>query len=315
MSAIVMTDRIRLLRAAVFAALCVAMASTAHVTMAGAGVSPPVLLGAFGAVLGLTWLLAGKQRGIGVISLWMVAAQSALHLLFQQAGTVGRGGAGLGRLATTDWAALLLCNPDRAGGGLSPVELARMAGIDPDVPPATGSLRPMAGMHHGAAGSLDGAALDMGLPGATGMPGMTGMSGMSSGMPGTSGMPSGMPHQMSAAMSGQMSGQMSGGMSGGMSHGMSTGMALAHVLAALACALLLWRGDAALVRVFELLTALGAMVAGALLLPLLTLFARPLGYRPPAAPRPADRPARLPRSVLLTHAVVRRGPPAFALAC
>ncbi|MFH9348913.1 hypothetical protein [Kitasatospora sp. NPDC017646] len=300
MSAIVMTDRIRLLRAAVFAALCVAMAATAHVAMAGAGVSPQVLLGAFGAVLGLTWLLAGKRRGIGVISIWMVVAQSALHLLFQQAGTVGRGGAGLGRLATTDWAALLLCNPDRAVGGLSPVELARMAGIDPDVPPAIGSLRPIAGMHHGAAGSFDGTAMDMGLSGATGMPGMTGM-------PGTPGTSSGMTHQMAAEMSGQMS--------GGMTHGMSTGMAIAHVLAALACALLLWRGDAALVRVFELLAALGAVVAGALLLPLLALFARPLGYRPPPAPRPADRPARLLRSVLLTHAVVRRGPPAFALAC
>ncbi|MGW2371287.1 hypothetical protein [Kitasatospora sp. NPDC001683] len=293
MSAIVMTDRIRLLRAAVFAALCVAMAATAHVAMAGAGVSPPVLLGAFGAVLGLTWLLAGKRRGLGVISVWMVAAQSALHLLFEQAGTVGRGGAGLGRLATTDWTSLLLCNPHRAGSGLSPAELARMAGIDPDVPPAVGSLRPMAGMHHGAAGLVNGAALDMGLPGAKAMPGMPGM-------PGTS---SGMTHQMS------------GGMSGGMSHGMSPGMALAHVLAALACALLLWRGDAALVRVFELLTALGSVVAGVLLLPLLTLFARPLGYRQPAAPRPADRPARLAGAVLLTHAVVRRGPPAFALAC
>lgn len=305
-----MTDRIRLLRAVVFAALCVAMAGTAHVAMAGAGVSPPVLLGAFGAVLGLTWLLAGKRRGIGVISGWMVVAQSALHLLFEQAGMLGRGGGGLGRLATTDWAGLLLCNPDRAPGGLSPVELARMAGIDPDAPPATGGLRPMAAVHHGTAGTAaaaDGTALD---PGSTGM--MAGMPGMSHAT----------AHHTSDSLSGGMAGGISGGTSGGMSgdmahgmsHGMSPGMALAHVLAALACALLLWRGDAALVRVFELLAALGTVVAGALLLPLLTLFARPFGYRPPAAPRPVDRPARPPRSVLLTHAVVRRGPPAFALA-
>ncbi|MET8623995.1 hypothetical protein ABZW30_09635 [Kitasatospora sp. NPDC004669] len=300
MGAIVMTDRIRLLRAAVFAALCVAMAATAHVAMAGAGVSPPVLFGAFGSILGLTWLLAGKRRGLGVISAWMVAAQSALHLLFEQAGSLGRSGGGLGRLATTDWAALLLCNPDRAAGALSPVELARMAGIDPDVPPTAGSLRPMAGMHHGvAAGSTDGMAMDMGLSGMTGMPGMA--PGMRHPMP--SGMPDGMSHGMS------------GGMAHAMSHGMSPGMAVAHILAALACALLLWRGDVALVRLFELLGVLGSVVAGALLLPLLALFARPFGYRPPTPPRPADRPARLPRSVLLTHAVVRRGPPAFALAC
>ncbi|MEV7771057.1 hypothetical protein [Kitasatospora sp. NPDC086791] len=303
MSAIVMTDRIRLLRATVFAALCVAMAAAAHVAMAGSGVSSAVLVGAFGAVLGLTWLLAGQRRGLGVISLWMVVAQTVLHQLFEQAGALGRGGGGLGRFATTDWTALLLCNPGHAPGGLSPVELARMAGIDPDVPPATDGLRPMAGMHHGAVGagaSADGAAtgMDLGLPGMAGMPGMS--------RPVSGGMPDG--------TTGGMTHDMAGGMTHGMSHGMSPGMAVAHVLAALACALLLWRGDAALVRLFELLSALGAVLAGALLLPLLTLFARPFGYRAPTPPRPADDRARPPRAVLLTHAVVRRGPPAFALA-
>ncbi|MFE6050636.1 hypothetical protein ACFQ6N_07775 [Kitasatospora sp. NPDC056446] len=303
MSAIVMTDRIRLLRAVVFAALCVAMAATAHVAMAGSGVSPTVLVGAFAAILGLTWLLAGKRRGLGVISIWMVAAQTALHQLFEQAGALGRGGGGLGRLATTDWAGLLLCNPDRATGGLSPTELARMAGIDPDLPPATGGLHPAGAMHHGtmdaarASGALaDGTATDLGMPG---------MPGMSVGAPDatTGGVTHGMTHGMSH------------GMSDGMSHAMSPGMAAAHILAALACALLLWRGDAALVRLFDLLGTLGSVVAGALLLPLLALFARPLGFRAPAPPRPADDRAAPPRSVLLTHAVVRRGPPAFALAC
>ncbi|MFF4382819.1 hypothetical protein [Kitasatospora sp. NPDC001547] len=310
MSAIVMTDRIRLLRAVVFAALCVATAAAAHVAMAGSGVSPTVLVGAFGAVLGLTWLLAGKQRGLGVISLWMVVAQTASHQLFEQAGPLSRGGGGLGRITSTDWAALLLCNPDRAPGGLSPVELARMAGIDPDVPPAGGSLRPTAGTHHATSGAT---ALDPGLPGTTGATGTTGMTGMSTG-----------PHMMpdgtfhGAGSYGGAQDLVSGpahDMAHGMPHGMSSGMTAAHVLAALACALLLWRGDAALVRLFELLGALGSVVAGALLVPLLALFARPFGYRAPAPPRPADDRARPPRSVLLTHALVRRGPPAFALAC
>ncbi|MFD7584893.1 hypothetical protein ACFV84_05610 [Kitasatospora sp. NPDC059811] len=325
MSAIVMTDRIRLLRAVVFAALCVALAAAAHVAMAGAGVSPPVLIGAFGAVLGLTWLLAGKRRGLGAISAWMVAAQSALHLLFEQAAALGRGGGGLGRLATTDWAALLLCNPERIPGGLSPAELARMAGLDPDVPPAANGLHTMAGMHHGTAAgvvsapvsvstsasvsgsasasasasvsaSADGTALDAaGMAGMPGMPGTSGLSGASA----AHGMPSGTAH----------------GMAHDMAHGMSFGMIAAHALAALACALLLWRGDAALVRLFDLLGALGTVVAGVLVLPLLALFARPFGYRPPAAPRPTGGRTRPSRSVLLTHAVVRRGPPALALAC
>ncbi|MGW1173207.1 hypothetical protein ACWD4P_05720 [Kitasatospora sp. NPDC002543] len=305
MSAIVMTDRIRLLRAAVFAALCVAMAATAHVAMAGSGVSPTVLTGGFGAVLGLTWLLAGKQRGLGVISLWMIVAQTALHQLFEQAGALSRGSGGLGRLATTDWATLLLCNPDRATGGLSPVELARMAGIDPDVPPSAGSLRPIAGTHHGGAGTT---AVDAGLPGMTGMP------------DGPHVMPDGtfhgaLPGAGSYGPAQDATSAPAHDMAHGMSHGMSLGMTAAHVLAALACALLLWRGDAALVRLFELLGALGAVVAGALPLPLLALFARPFGYRAPTPPRPAADRARPTRSVLLTHAVVRRGPPAFALAC
>ncbi|MFD8756755.1 hypothetical protein ACFV0O_38130 [Kitasatospora sp. NPDC059577] len=302
MSAIVMTDRIRLLRAVVFAALCVAMAATAHVAMAGSGVSPTVLAGAFGAVLGLTWLLAGTRRGLGVISVWMVAAQTALHQLFEQAGAFGRGGGGLGRLTTTDWTSLLLCNPDHAPGGLSPVELARMAGLDPATPPATGGLRPMAGMHHGTAGagaSADGAAVDTGLSGMAGMPGMSHP----------------MPDGTTVGTAHDMAGGVAGDLSHGMSHGMAPGMAVAHVLAALACALLLWRGDAALVRLFELLSALGTVLAGVLLFPLLALFVRPLGHRAPTPPRPADDRARPPRSVLLTHAVVRRGPPAFDLAC
>lgn len=292
MSAIVMTDRVRLLRAVVFAALCVALAAAAHVAMSGAGVSPAVLAGAFGAVLGLTWLLAGRRRGLAVIGVWMVAAQGALHLLFEQAGAAARGGgAGLGRLATADWAALLLCNPDRAPGGLSAAELARMAGLDPGVPPPAGRLHVMAGMHHGAAAHAASGGGGMAHDAAAGR-----VSGAADGM--TDGVSQGMAH--------------------GMAHGMSPGMLAAHVLAALACALLLWRGEAALVRLFDLLGALGGVVAGALLrplLPLLALVGRPLGYRRPAAPRPVDRAARPPRSVLLTHAVVRRGPPALAFAC
>ncbi|MFE4512841.1 hypothetical protein ACFRMQ_01410 [Kitasatospora sp. NPDC056783] len=305
MSAIVMTDRIRLLRAVVFAALCVAMAATAHVAMAGSGVSPAVLTGALGAVLGLTWLLAGKRRGLGVISLWMVVAQIALHQLFEQAGAISRGDSGFGRFATTDWAALLLCNPDRVPGGLSPAELARMAGIDPDVPPSAGSLRPTAGTHHAVSGTT---ALGPDLPGPAGMPA------------GPHLMPDGTLHgggsyELAQDLVGGPAHAPARAMAHGMSHGLSPGMTAAHVLAALACALLLWRGDAALVRLFELLGALGSVVAGALLLPLVALFARPFGHRAPASPRPTDDRARPCRSVLLTHAVVRRGPPALALAC
>ncbi|MEK2490813.1 hypothetical protein WN990_14755 [Kitasatospora purpeofusca] len=287
MSVIVMTDRIRSLRAVVFAALCVALAATAHVSMSGSGVSAPVLVGAFGLVLGLTWLLAGRRRGLTVISLWMVAAQTALHLTFEQAGSMVAGG-GASRTPPTDWASLLLCNPDSTPVGVTPDDLAVMAGLDPDVPPAGVEAATAAHHAHGAASAS-------GLPSGSGT-GLTGqnVTGQGVGGQGAGGHAMG-GHDMAA-------------------HGMSTGMIAAHVLAALACALLLWRGEAALVRLFDLLGALGAVLAGALLAPLLALFGRPAGYRPPGAPRPVGPRTRLPRLVLLSHALVRRGPPLVAYA-
>ncbi|MFF7589235.1 hypothetical protein ACFZCK_17270 [Kitasatospora purpeofusca] len=282
MSVIVMTDRIRSLRAVVFAALCVALAATAHVSMSGSGVSAPVLAGAFGLTLGLTWLLAGRRRGLTVISLWMVAAQTALHLTFEQAGSLFAGG-GASLTPPTDWASLLLCNPDSTPTGLTPDDLAVMAGLDPDVPPAGAQAATAAHHAHGAAVAPD-------LTAGSGA-GLTGqhVTGQGAGGHGAVG------HDMAA-------------------HGMSTGMIAAHVLAALACALLLWRGETALVRLFDLLGALGTVLAGALLAPLLALCGRPAGYRPPGAPRPAGSRTRLPRLVLLSHALVRRGPPRAAFA-
>ncbi|MER6361872.1 hypothetical protein [Kitasatospora sp. NPDC001527] len=295
MSVIVMTDRIRSLRAVVFAALCVALAATAHVAMAGSGVSAPVLAGAFGLTLGVTWLLAGQRRGLTVISCWMVAAQTALHLTFEQAGSLF--GGGLTSTPRTDWASLLLCNPEATPPGLSSDDLALMAGLDPDVPPSgMAATLPVHAHAHGAAAATPDLSSAAGAP----VPGSGSTAASASGMAG---------HGMNG-----MSG--TGGMGGHdmAAHGMSTGMIAAHVLAALACALLLWRGETALVRLFELLGALGAVLAGALLTPLLVLFGRPAGYRPPDGPRPVGHRARLPRSVLLSHALARRGPPPAAFA-
>ncbi|MDY0816726.1 hypothetical protein [Kitasatospora purpeofusca] len=302
MSVIVMTDRIRSLRAVVFAALCVALAATAHVSMSGSGVSAPVLAGAFGLTLGLTWLLAGRRRGLTVISLWMVAAQTALHLTFEQAGSL-LGGGGTSGTPPTDWASLLLCNPDATPTGVTPDDLAVMAGLDPNVPPAGAQAAAAAHHAHGVA-----AAPDLPSGSVTGLTGqnLTGQSMTGQDLAGQN-------------MTGQsMAGQGAGGHGMGghdmAAHGMSTGMIAAHVLAALACALLLQRGETALVRLFDLLGALGAVLAGALLEPLLALFGRPAGYLPPGAPRPVGSRTRPPRLVLLSHALVRRGPPRVAFA-
>ncbi|MDH6143554.1 hypothetical protein P3T35_005589 [Kitasatospora sp. GP30] len=262
----VTTPQLRVLRVVVFAALCVALAATAHVSMSAAGLPVPVLVGAFAGTAGGTWLLAGRRRGLAMVSGWMVAVQAALHVLFEATASVGTGPVQAVRTAP-GWAQLLLCTPRGVNpAGMSPDELARTAGLDPDALSATGSgsLAPMSDMA-----------------------GMTSMNGMT-GMPGT-----GAVHGMAGMGSAPLV------------DGLSAGMLAAHLLAALACALLLWRGEAAIAGLFEVLRTLAAVF-----LPVLALLAlTPRGWEPPAPARPRSRHTRLPRLAVLSHALVRRGPP------
>ncbi|WP_280697670.1 hypothetical protein [Kitasatospora sp. GP82] len=273
------TWQLRTIRAVVFATLCVAMSATAHLSMSETGLSGYVLLAAFAGTAGVTWLLAGQRRGLAVISLWMTAAQAALHLMFERSSPMAMAGAagaapGQGHGAL-DWARLLLCAPDGLPnglpGGMQPTDLARTAGLDPDALSAAGL--PPYGPE--SAGQLYG--------------GAAGMSDVSM-----------MSHSMSQSMSQSMAEPVS------MAHGLSTGMFLAHLLAALACALLLWRGEAAVVGLFELVRTLAAV-----LVPLFLLFV-PRSPEPSVPGLPTLRRTGQPRSAVLTHAVVRRGPPAAA---
>lgn len=241
---IVTTRQLRMLRAAVFATLCVAMAATAHLSMSEAELPVPVLAAAFAGVLSGTWLLAGRRRGLAAVSGWMVAAQAALHVLFDTTASATHAAR-----ATRDWAVLLLCTPDGLPAGTNPADLARAAGLDPDALSMPGSMPDM--------------------------PGMAGMTGMAD----TAG-------------------------TAGAVYTLSAGMLAGHLLAALACALLLWRGEAALTGISGLLHALANA-----LLPLLLLLV-PHRYEPLGPALSMLRRARPPRPALLTHAVVRRGPPA-----
>ncbi|WP_280694799.1 hypothetical protein [Kitasatospora sp. GAS204B] len=259
------TWQIRMLRAVVFAILCVALAAAAHVSMSDAALPGPVLAGTFAGTAGSTWLLAGHRRGLAVISGWMVAVQGALHVLFEATASVGAGpvrvvGGG------PDWVNLLLCTPGGVNpAGMSPGALARMAGLDPGMLPVTGSnaMAPMAGMANMS-----------GMPAAGSVHGMVGMG--------------------STPLVG----------------GLSAGMVIAHLLAALACALLLWRGEAAITGLFEALRALAEVFLP--VLALLALTAR--GCEPSALMRPRPCHLRIPRLAVLSYAVVRRGPPRAAMA-
>ncbi|MFI6682114.1 hypothetical protein [Streptomyces sp. NPDC050485] len=75
---------LRTLRAAMFAALCVALAAVGHSSMSGHDIPLPVLLAAFAATGALAWCAAGRQRGVAAIAGGQVAAQGALHFLFAQ---------------------------------------------------------------------------------------------------------------------------------------------------------------------------------------------------------------------------------------
>jgi hypothetical protein len=70
------------LRAAVFAAVCVALAETAHRLMSHGQVPFLATLAAFAAVFAVARMAAGRERGFASISAVMLVVQAALHLWF-----------------------------------------------------------------------------------------------------------------------------------------------------------------------------------------------------------------------------------------
>ncbi|MCP2309203.1 hypothetical protein [Kitasatospora paracochleata] len=150
-------------RAAVFAAVCVLLASLGHVLMSGTPLPwwPPAA--AFAGTAGVAWLLADRERGPVLVTGLTVGVQAVLHTLFSlgQATAADRPTGG----TAAQWAQLLLCN----GHDASPAEAARMveaAGLDPgsasgagltvdlvDLPDLAGSMPGMdmgAHAHHAA---------------------------------------------------------------------------------------------------------------------------------------------------------------------
>jgi len=272
---------LRLLRAAVFAAVCVALSAAGHVFAAGQGLPAWALGAAFAAVLAVALPLAGRERSLPGITALLALGQFALHLLYSygQAGQAARGaagGGGTGRGGLTALAGQLLCD-DRAAAALTEAEAHRIvadAGLSGAVPRTTGEA---AALHGGHA-----------LPDAAGA--------------------AATPAEcLQAAVRTALS-------------LLSGPMLLGHLLAALAMGWLLRRGDAALWRLVRLSAHLADGVADGLLVRALRTALRcvralcrgllPDGAAAPCAPR-ADRAAEpVPSfSLLPAHSVIRRGPP------
>ncbi|WP_405549538.1 hypothetical protein [Streptomyces microflavus] len=295
---------LRLMRAAVFTAVCVVLSAAGHAFAAGTPVPAWTLVAGFLGILAVAALLAGRERSLPSIAGALAGGQVALHVLFAY-GSHGSAQAvaasaprGSGDNPLIRFAAGLVC-----GGGAGQLDAAdahrivTTAGIDP-------STLSQGHGHLASAGAATAAAPDGG-------PGLAsavadGGSGLASAVTdGGSGLAS-----VYASVTALLP---------------ALPMFLAHLLAALAAGWLLRRGEAALFRLARL-SAHGAqeLAAGARLRSLRAALALVRALRAgvreqlvcgPRALRTADDEPAPATGDPLQHLVVRRGPPApYALA-
>ncbi|MFE1330965.1 hypothetical protein [Streptomyces microflavus] len=295
---------LRLMRAAVFTAVCVVLSAAGHAFAAGTPVPAWTLVAGFLGILAVAAALAGRERSLPSIAGALAGGQVALHVLFAY-GSHGSAQAvaasaprGSGDIPLIRFAAGLVC-----GGGAGQLDAAdahrivTTAGIDP-------STLSQGHGHLASAGAATAAAPDGG-------PGLApavadGGSGLASAVTdGGSGLAS-----VYASVTALLP---------------ALPMFLAHLLAALAAGWLLRRGEAALFRLARL-SAHGAqeLAAAARLRSLRAALALVRALRAgvreqlvcgPRALRTADDEPAPATGDPLQHLVVRRGPPApYALA-
>ncbi|MEV7071679.1 hypothetical protein [Streptomyces sp. NPDC093990] len=275
---------LRVLRAAVFAAVCVVLAAAGH-SIASCATVPLWTLGAGFAGVGLVVApLAGRARSLPPIATLLAVGQTVLHVLF-----------GLGQHGTT---AMSSSMTSMSGSGMSAV-----SGMSSSMSSSVSSAQSVsdATLVQQAARLLCGTTAAAISP-AQAQKILTDAR-LYPGTPGTT------AHHSADAMSGA-------------SVWPSLPMVLGHVLAAVAAGWLLRRGDLALLRLAELSTCSAHAVAeGALVRSLRGALAlvRALGAGLPGVPEAGPRaplaaslaPPR-PRTAALQHTVIRRGPPAAA---
>ncbi|TXS30474.1 hypothetical protein EAO71_18670 [Streptomyces sp. ms191] len=128
----------RLLRAAVFTAVCVVLSALGHALAACAGIALWTFVAGFLGVFALTFLFAGRQRSLPAIAGALTGGQLLLHALFGLGQTTlatagGRGGLGPeANDALIRMAAKLVCGAGATS--LSPADATRIltdAGLDP----------------------------------------------------------------------------------------------------------------------------------------------------------------------------------------
>ena len=163
---------LRLLRAALFAAVCLAVSAAGHWWMSGQGIPPHALVIAGAAVFVLALALTGRERSFSGIAAAVLLSELGLHVYFCSAQGSGSAGTSTGAAAAAAWAAALLCVPGQQPGQLPPgmtVEsLLRAAGLNPSLAAhlPTAAFHSVAGMpmsHMSMPGSGGSMALGHGL--------------------------------------------------------------------------------------------------------------------------------------------------------
>ncbi|MFE5186621.1 hypothetical protein [Streptomyces sp. NPDC056628] len=264
---------LRVLRAAVFAAVCVVLAGVGHALGSCAAIPLWTLGAGFLGVVLVTVPLTGRVRSLPATAALLAGGQTVLHTLFGlgQHGTVTAGassaasGSGpVSDAALVQQAARLVCGT--AAAAISPVQAERIL-THARIGPGAGARA--AHVHADSmASAVDATSFSL-LP--------------------------------------------------------SLPMLLGHLLAALVAGWLLRRGDLAVLRIAEM-SALSAhaVAEGAVVRSLRGALAlvRALRAGLPGAPVAGPRPPRAeghalpaPRTVVLQHTVIRRGPPATAALC
>jgi hypothetical protein len=278
----------RLLRAAVFAAVCVVLAAAGHSLASGRTVPAWSLALGWSAVFAVVAPLAGRERTLPGIAALLAVGQLALHAVFSTGQMCGAlGGLGASRAGGVDGDLMAVAERLVCGGGrevaLTP-QAAREVVARAGLGTATQSMPSMPSMP-----SMSSTTYAPLLPSPHGAPSMTMHGGAGAGV------------RALLAMC-------------------TPSMLLGHLLAALAAGWLLRRGEAALWRLVRL-SVRGASELAALPPAGLRLAIALLAALSAAAPYAWVRvrcvtggPAARPRAVRLRHSLARRGPPAFALA-
>ncbi|UQI48875.1 hypothetical protein M1P56_33465 [Streptomyces sp. HU2014] len=128
---------LRLIRAAVFTAVCVLLSAGGHVLASCASVPLWTLGAGCALVLALVLPLAGRERSLPGIAAGLAVGQLALHTLFglgqHSAGVTPRQAGSEGRLIT--FAAKLICNQPHTMSAADARRVITQAGLDPAVHP------------------------------------------------------------------------------------------------------------------------------------------------------------------------------------